>query len=287
MILNPPPSVLPLELEREILEICALSWPVSIPKLMLVAQRVKVWVEPLLYRTMTVDHGGTIMGLPDFTSQVVISAIHAKPSSFFPGAVRHLILFSPDTSNGEAILSVCTGVENLSISDVQNTWIPLLESYRLKHLYISCLLPILRALPPTHQFFARLTHIELGGCVEDPDATSAALVTLPRLTHLSFCHPNFVLMSQRLLESSMRLHVLVCLNPAVIRVSYEEYAEGLAHDVRFVVMSCRYSTRDWLMGVHHGINYWTRAEAFVAKRRAKEVDPLQYEILEDESRDII
>jgi hypothetical protein len=43
MALVPSSPLFPLDLERDIFEICALSGLVSIPKLMLVAQRVKVW----------------------------------------------------------------------------------------------------------------------------------------------------------------------------------------------------------------------------------------------------
>ncbi|KAJ7622098.1 hypothetical protein FB45DRAFT_121814 [Roridomyces roridus] len=43
-----PPS-LPPELERDLFELAAYTRPRSIPKLMLVAWRVKAWVEPLLY----------------------------------------------------------------------------------------------------------------------------------------------------------------------------------------------------------------------------------------------
>jgi hypothetical protein len=35
--------ILPLELERLIFELSALSWPLSVPNLMLVAWRVKQW----------------------------------------------------------------------------------------------------------------------------------------------------------------------------------------------------------------------------------------------------
>ncbi|KAJ7121829.1 hypothetical protein C8R43DRAFT_1136349 [Mycena crocata] len=47
--------VLPVELEREIFEIAAHSRPRSVPTLVLVASRVKVWVEPFLYRTIFLD----------------------------------------------------------------------------------------------------------------------------------------------------------------------------------------------------------------------------------------
>ncbi|KAJ7887124.1 hypothetical protein B0H14DRAFT_2696630 [Mycena olivaceomarginata] len=49
---NPPK--LPPELECTIFEIAALARPKMIPSLILVAHRVKHWVEPLLYRVIMV-----------------------------------------------------------------------------------------------------------------------------------------------------------------------------------------------------------------------------------------
>jgi hypothetical protein len=52
MVLNSP--ILPPELERGIFEICAISRPVSIPNLMLVAQRVKEWCVAIFFVNGTV-----------------------------------------------------------------------------------------------------------------------------------------------------------------------------------------------------------------------------------------
>ncbi|KAJ6516533.1 hypothetical protein C8R47DRAFT_1063238 [Mycena vitilis] len=46
---------LPAELERYVFEQVALSRTVAIPRLLRVAQRVKIWIEPLLYRTIVVN----------------------------------------------------------------------------------------------------------------------------------------------------------------------------------------------------------------------------------------
>jgi hypothetical protein len=47
--------MLPLELEREIFEIYALSWPKLIPKLMLVAKCVKEWYGTIFGRRLLSD----------------------------------------------------------------------------------------------------------------------------------------------------------------------------------------------------------------------------------------
>ncbi|KAJ6463149.1 hypothetical protein C8R47DRAFT_1202082 [Mycena vitilis] len=46
----------------------------------------------------------------------------------------------------------------------------------------------------------------------------------------------------------------------------------LAEDVRFVSMV----SDDWVMGALAGVDYWTRAEDFIAKRRSGEINSLEY-----------
>jgi len=297
------PPVLPPELEREIFEICALSRPVSIPKLMLIAQRVKDWVEPLLYRTMAVDYGRPVpgLGVPDYTLKAVLAAIHTKPPAFFPHAVRNLMLCAwydstaDELSAVETILRACTSVENLSVPQIPDALIPLVACLPLKHLYASCKL-LLRALPPTDAFFSRLTHIELEDVFEDKDDVETACTTLtalPHLTHVSFTSPELIPICPRLLKSCMALRVLICFLHYALDYSDENHAHAptLVKDVRFVVMGCGDLLEEWYAGVRHSADYWThgadywrRAEIFIAKRRAREIDPLQYEIPRDASK---
>ncbi|KAJ7123569.1 hypothetical protein C8R44DRAFT_875759 [Mycena epipterygia] len=70
---EPANSKLPPELERQIFEIAAHARPVAVLDLILVAWRVKAWVEPLLYRVIFVDGSGStpIDGLPAFTVDVL------------------------------------------------------------------------------------------------------------------------------------------------------------------------------------------------------------------------
>ncbi|KAJ6462931.1 hypothetical protein C8R45DRAFT_1220429 [Mycena sanguinolenta] len=257
---------LPLELEREIFEICALSRPVSIPKLMLVAQRVKEWVEPLLYRTILL--GVDIPG----------------PPAFLHNAVRGLLTTSRDSARElEMILRLCTGVENLWIPNADETLMLLIESLPLKRLAAAFeFMP-----PPTSQMFARLTHLYLLVLLgEIVDSVRAFVVALPTLTHLSLPHLSFSFdvseneeivfpTIHRILESSPSMQVLVIFTDSMISLE-NKVPPDVRRDVRFVVMLYRGFAADWYAGILHDKDFWRDAETFIAKRRTREIDPLKF-----------
>ncbi|KAJ7480301.1 hypothetical protein B0H11DRAFT_1916041 [Mycena galericulata] len=58
--------------------------------------------------------------------------------------------------------------------------------------------------------------------------------------------------------------------------------KDLAKDPHFVQMACSHYIKDWQMGALTGVDYWSRAEEFIAKRRSGKIDPLQYLIEVDE-----
>ncbi|KAJ7087511.1 hypothetical protein C8R44DRAFT_991359 [Mycena epipterygia] len=270
----------PPELERQIFEICALWRPVGIPKLMLVAWRVKDWVEPLLYRTIAVNQTAQLIPmLPAFTENFLSSAVKLKPSSFFRQAVRHLFLpFIADDAY-QLVLSACTCLENLWVNDDLSDKIPLFAPLRLKQLY-AIVSPLLRTLTPIHPFFSKITHLEVLDPPDDLENWIRPLSLIPQLTHLSFSDDEaYIPMCLELLEACKFLAVLVYLQyePGPLDVA------DLSKDPRFVVMSCTYHVWDWQMGVYAGKDYWSRAESFIAKRRSGEMDPLQYLIPGDES----
>ncbi|KAJ7042909.1 hypothetical protein C8F04DRAFT_56523 [Mycena alexandri] len=173
---------LPPELEREIFELCAHSWPAQIPKLMRVAHRVKHWVHPLLYRTLVVydpsrknpDDAGTRR----ITIERAASAIGAHPA-FFPSAVRHLLVYTfhnKDVANIATILAACTGIENLSLFEMDDTWISIIALLPLKRFYGRC--QILISMPhPSNIVFPHLTHLRLIDWIhsENTDALIAFL----------------------------------------------------------------------------------------------------------------
>ncbi|KAJ7136382.1 hypothetical protein C8R43DRAFT_1203395 [Mycena crocata] len=77
--------------------------------------------------------------------------------------------------------------------------------------------------------------------------------------------------------TGMQLHVIVGLHQdhwnAEDRDEQAEHVSELAKDTRFMIMLCKFYLRDWQIGCHMGIDYWSRAEDFVAKRKRGEIDP--------------
>ncbi|KAF7330670.1 hypothetical protein MSAN_02452300 [Mycena sanguinolenta] len=265
---------LPPELEREIFETCAFSRPVSIPKLMLVAQYVKEWVEPLLYRTiLTLGYNHSIEDLPRFTEATFSSMLRRKSPVFFQNAVRHFMLMGLfNYSKVEAILTLCTGVEDLCILDIPESWMPFITSFPLRRLYTS-----FRAIPLTHPIFSRLTHLHLqmDDNTGDTESTCTILATLPKLTHLSFSGGAFVALSHKILALSRSICVLVLIQQCPSRWIDAEVTK-VVRDVRFVVMPHRNFIEDWYTGVRGGKCYWSDAETFVAKRQTREIDPQHF-----------
>ncbi|KAF7377257.1 hypothetical protein MSAN_00146000 [Mycena sanguinolenta] len=100
------PVTLPADLERTIFEITAFAAPECIPRLVLVAWRVKIWLEPILYRTLVIE--GKRHNLIPF-----LDTLASKPAAFFADSTRHLFMDDFDPSAMRAILSACSQVENL------------------------------------------------------------------------------------------------------------------------------------------------------------------------------
>ncbi|KAJ7723571.1 hypothetical protein B0H16DRAFT_1737196 [Mycena metata] len=275
----------PLELERKIFEISAISRPTVIPKLMRVAWRVKEWVEPLLYRTIALHSSQEIDGCPRFTDQRLLSAMHANPA-LFHDSVRNLYLYLPHSPTElrkmETILSHCTSLQNLSImfkfTDPKCT--KLIAAMPLRRL-CGDYQPLLWDLPPTHHFFANITHLALGLVfnLTAADELCTRLALIPHLTHLSFDPLGIIPHCMRLLQDCLLLQVLVLF--ALDLGQYEWWQQDLAalsHDPRFLAMGPALYVEDWHMGVQEGLDYWARAEDFIAHRRTGKINPLQYEI---------
>ncbi|KAF8177045.1 hypothetical protein K438DRAFT_1939125 [Mycena galopus ATCC 62051] len=280
-------EALPPELEREVFEICAVFRPVTIPKLMLVAHRVKEWVEPLLYRTICLGPKPP-PGFPKFLMEIIMPAIRRKPSSFFETAVRHLMIdYYQDRDEVDKILDVCTGVQHLSIdvAEAPDSWLDRIVSFPLERLQLhSCeSRALMRVLAPEHTLCRRLTHLEIRGFIaDDAHAVCDALIALPHLSHLAFGDNQFVHSCPQLLESCKRLRALVC--RALYDVEeIQTHRAVLERDARFVQFSWEFSQAnegvvDWYIGAQGGVDSWIQIERFIAKRRSREIDPLQYQI---------
>ncbi|KAJ7620363.1 hypothetical protein FB45DRAFT_1062652 [Roridomyces roridus] len=261
--------ILPPEIERHIFEICALGRPVVVPKLILVAWRVKQWIEPFLYRTIILgpEHSPTD-GYPTFTPEALLSAIHTKPPGFIAAAVRNLGIYDSTTAGYEQILAACTGVTNLRILSFDTAFSAHIPS-TLRQLCVY-------AFPhqSTNTLFSQLTHLDVldyPGPDLDLDVFYSSIILLPCLTHISFsdpfCAPRFL----SLLRTCPKIEVLFYCDGEQAPLPDKE---SLAEDLRFVVL--RYSDlrtwdwdADWHMGVHCGRDYWYRVERFIQKQRGE------------------
>ncbi|KAJ7136389.1 hypothetical protein C8R43DRAFT_613951 [Mycena crocata] len=285
-----PPSsapVFPEDLEREIFELSARSRPSAIPKLMLVAWRVKTWVEPLLYRTITVPMDSSnsavkVGGIPIHRRKTLVDIIRTKPPELFSRNVRNLLIGFSGTVDNEPIISACCNVENLWIaSDDLHALLPLLARMPLKHLYcpVERLFGSQRDIQFTHPIFARITHLELFDTFEGnflPEFWSDIGV-IPNLTHLAVSKTSFLPLCLNLLRSHDSLRIVVALrlddgDTANLAEDHELFGD-LVQDLRFVTMSCFFDLKDWQMGCHVGVDYWSRAEDFVGKRKSGEIHP--------------
>ncbi|KAF7369485.1 hypothetical protein MVEN_00278200 [Mycena venus] len=280
--------MLPPELEREIFERCALSWPTSVPKLMLVTKCVKEWVEPLLYRIIALAQYGPVTGIPCFTDDVISTAIRQKPPTFFHGAVRHLMLITHDASDVdyETVLSVCGGLEDLwflNLDNVEDAWIPLIECLPLRRLCAPS--GLCSMLSPASGVFSRLTHLYLRDQIQDAELSVAALIALPTLSHLALDDHTFVHQCHKILELPRPISVLIFMRYYPADWEGQEVVARLAQDMRFVLMNLRNFAKDWQLGAQFGNDYWSAAETFIAKRRSREIDPATYFMIHDPDED--
>jgi hypothetical protein len=183
----------------------------------------------------------------------------------------------------EPLLAVCTGLGNLSIDlpDLKKLP-PLIAPLLLKRLHAP-LNPLFREFPPNHQFFALITHLGLTWAdrlrLEDPEYTRR-LALMPQLTHLSFDSGAGIPIYLRLPETCRLLTVLVVFAIGASAEPDEHHLSALSRDPRFVMMGRMYSLKDWQMGAHAGIDYWTRAEDFISKQRSGEIDGVFSVVLE-------
>jgi hypothetical protein len=122
---------------------------------------------------------------------------------------------------------------------------------------------------PTHPIFSFLTHLEVIGFLTDTEfqALSSKLALLPALTHVALVGITNTTVPAAMLSTNMKLKVLVCLEwIGSCELSFE--------DVRLVCLPVPEEyEHDWITGVNGGLDFWTRAELFVGKKRRGEIKP--------------
>ncbi|KAJ7718455.1 hypothetical protein B0H16DRAFT_423717 [Mycena metata] len=279
--------MLPPELERIIFEIAALARPTFIPRLMRTARRVKIWVEPLLYRSVFIPviylpDSYNIKGFPRFT----VDQLLCKPPSFLQSTVKYMYLDREfdDLEELETLLRTCGGVHTLALFGAPRL--------RLQGLS-SDLLPGLRRLSVdwaslfghqsalvAHPLLHNLTHLEILS-LEWSSRTQnlfADLAVLPHLTHFALNNLPYDYIQRfdalRIaLRGNLQLSHVVLLSSNMDEL---RAAELLAEDIRFMCTDFENRTSPWTFGIDSGDDFWTLAEVFIAARRAGKVDRSMY-----------
>ncbi|KAJ7616579.1 hypothetical protein FB45DRAFT_230462 [Roridomyces roridus] len=240
--------LLPREFEQEIFLLAAYCDPLSVPTLMLVAWRVKQWVQNLLYR-VTMVYDGVYIHSPGIGSAASkrsypypqndhFSRIKAIPPPILRNSVRHLYLEHIPGDLAANLLSTCDAVHDLWMCLGEDPPSPIVElagHLPLRRLHCS-VTELFGMGNPIDDFslpiFSQLTHLELFlGDGRLPEW--AGIARIPHLTHLALRGETFIplLPAVTVLDTSKTLCVLVLL-PDFLEDEYE--VELLRQDTRFV-----------------------------------------------------
>ncbi|KAJ7195983.1 hypothetical protein C8J57DRAFT_1421242 [Mycena rebaudengoi] len=262
-------SYLPPELERKIFEIAATDHPKTIPTLLLVAQRVLQWIEPLLYRTPVM---GPVRGQNN--SRLNPAALLRARLKH----IRHLLLYAGDDLTFRDLLRaipLCEGLQTLQLFNVGI--LGALQKMQLRVQRVSIIKrEDLQSIDPSLPLFRTLTHLEMRSRNDYADLNFAQL---PALTHLSFYCGRFSPSCFGRIANWTTLHVLV--NKIWYTPSWDRRRDS-EHQSTYVDPRCVlmfYPTEpgpwvdDWEVGAAGGNDFWARAEVLINKRRRGEIEP--------------
>ncbi|KAF7317334.1 O-methyltransferase family 3 protein [Mycena chlorophos] len=184
---------LPLELERDIFESVAGAEFAAIPGLLRVAQRVKLWLEPRLYRRL-------VIGGSSSRDQESLRAALRKPDAFLASAVHQLVLdteFEAQIKHDVPRLAVLSSVTQVAIViglDVRTllSVLPLRITRLTADFHdlfgVGAYAAPKRTTVVTHPILRSVSHLWLTRntlLFPDPEGLAAMLGLLPALTHLA------------------------------------------------------------------------------------------------------
>ncbi|KAF7359812.1 hypothetical protein MVEN_00706400 [Mycena venus] len=284
MVLTSSP-LLPPELERTIFEIRALARPASIPVLMLVAARVKEWVEPLLYRVVYCVHATPLLppaqlcGFPIFSAELLLRIIEDKPHDFLQRSVRHLFVENIPPTAVESILRACNHVTNVFeyfTPTPHPRTLRALQHLRRLTIGLPQFLQRFTLDDNAAEVFQKITHLELMDTYNDAtiEDLCVRLRFMQHLTHVAVNSFSNDVLLYNTFRSQQNLQCIVILIQNPVK-TVDTHA--LTDDDRFVCIHQQTSYRvDWLRGADTGEDSWALADAFIAARRAGKVDASRY-----------
>ncbi|KAF8185828.1 vacuolar protein sorting-associated protein 26-domain-containing protein [Mycena galopus ATCC 62051] len=268
-------SRLPPELERHTFEIAAHSDLKSIPTLLLVAHRVKIWLEPILYSVVIASD--PLTGLLCFDPVHFSLALHSRA---FSQHVTNLLCRWFPHPQLVAVLASCSAVENLMLLSNHPDLLPFLSAMPLRRLHTTLKDLFPTGVDFTHPLFLHITHLELMDSLHGGEDLWKGLAVIPNLTHLAFWTLRSIPFFRATLAACPTLRILVFRYHRA-RADLGKRLDSLAHDTRFVLMSAQSFIKDWQIGALGGEDFWVRAERFIAQRNSGEIDRAGYCINEE------
>ncbi|KIJ64246.1 hypothetical protein HYDPIDRAFT_112207 [Hydnomerulius pinastri MD-312] len=272
---------LPPELEREIFLLTARSYRGVSTRLMLVASRVKVWIETFVYKTVVLrgpGHAFRFMYVlanrsPEFAKT------HVKALCIRPQIPHSLII---------QLLTVCSGLESLALwvpsqSETPTELVSLLSSLPLALLSLNLTAIISPSHPKpvlqNHPVFENLTHLD----VVNHWAlwtSSLGIERLPHVTHMAFrfwSRGSVNAALSLILRESPALQVLILLADFVVIPGARRYLEkeGI-EDSRVVIMKHLRDADEWETMERETEGMWHRAERIVRWRRLTRAGPFDF-----------
>ncbi|KAF7304550.1 hypothetical protein HMN09_00857700 [Mycena chlorophos] len=266
--------LLPPELERVVFELAAENDARTTRSLMLVATRVRIWIEPLMYRLIYLDTGD-LHAFRGLISENPTLGLH----------VQHLFLdlwtMRSDSPAGIALIAACPNVTNLALWTFMDTTTPIPLPLLPKLSRLSTDIGFLTfnqtgaALSAHLEPIRSLTHLDITNvgwtmsqAIEGVKEIRRARA-LPSLTHLALGKASSVAPYMDILRMASQLQVL-CMYVQQPEDPHSSWEERIP-DPRFCVVTVvnKPFSADWRIGAEGGRGLWQRAEERVAERRKK------------------
>jgi hypothetical protein len=226
----------------------------------------------LLYRVVVWDHVHHTEKQAR-KAYAALQALHSKPAHFVHTAVRHVIIHSGDRTNHpthdmDELLLRCTGGIDFVAAGAYVTprLLPILEQIQVQRLsiHLKNLFPE-RIMDLHHPLFSSVTHLHsFDLSIQEP--FHLQLSQLPALTHLRV-HTYFpYTVLSAILAECRSLRVVVTVSD--LRAA----SNSPVTDSRFVALIMRGGWTMLEFGARSGIDFWTRAEEFLASKVRGEIE---------------
>lgn len=202
----------------------------------------------------------------------------SKPPSFFHDRVQHLFVERLKVDELREIISACSGIRSLVLYSAGPSILADLGVMKLRRLcfYLQEIFTTTELIDLSHSVFTSITHLDLFDPIDDSGSQwpLSDFALLPALTHLSLFMFRKPAVGTELLSKCKKLEVLI----RMAGDAFDGDCLPSIDDVRFVsmVLSNDEYEEDWILGTKGGMDFWARADAFVAKRRRGEIKPGLY-----------